>query len=194
MMSREELPLAKPRPKWKIEAYATRRLERFYPDRLKEPGATPVEDFLEIQIPLYLPVAVDVASLPYPTEAVTTPDNGLFEARVILDPAVYERLMDGDGRARFTAAHEAAHAIFHRKEIRSDLPNGMPQGLYRKANIPLYNNPEWQANKFAVALLMPAPMVREAAQTLGLNVRALAKTFKVSEMSMGFRLRELGIR
>lgn len=193
-MSREQLPLATPRSKATLEAHSLSFIERLYPEVLVAPQPVPVADFLEIKIPQNLPVAFDIATLPYPTEAVTTPDSGDFEARVIFDPRIYDNLMDGNGRARFTAAHEAAHALYHRNEIRAALPHGAHRGLYRKTDIPYYKNPEWQADKFAATFLMPEPAVRVAVQQFGPNVRTLARTFQVSEMAMEFRLGELGFR
>jgi hypothetical protein len=56
---------------------------------------------------------------------------------------------------------------------------------------------EREANMFAAALLMPAPLVQHAAleHDLGdeLDITALAKTFGVSEQAMFIRLQQLGV-
>ncbi len=80
-------------------------------------------------------------------------EMGDFEGVVLAgDPAlrlrvdVYEDACRGDGRARFTACHELAHYVLHR---RLALPR------MRDDSIPIYQDSEWQADVFAASLLMP---------------------------------------
>lgn len=65
----------------------------------------------------------------------------------------YESLVQGDPRARFTAAHELGHAMLHSgahvKYAR--------QATYKSDEV----NPEWQADCFAAAFLMPEKAFRE---------------------------------
>ena len=59
---------------------------------------------------------------------------------------VYERAINGTGRDRFTVSHEIGHIFLHSDNIamaRSD------------EKIPVYCNPEWQANTFAREFLCP---------------------------------------
>ncbi len=73
---------------------------------------------------------------------------------------VYDGADAGDGRDRFTLAHEAVHVMLHASQLKAiDDRRGTPV-LYRAHEIPAYENPEWQANVGAAALLMPAPAVR----------------------------------
>ena len=59
---------------------------------------------------------------------------------------VYERAINGIGRDRFTVSHEIGHIFLHSDNIamaRSD------------EKIPVYCDPEWQANTFAREFLCP---------------------------------------
>lgn len=66
---------------------------------------------------------------------------------ILLRESVYNGAFDGNGRDRFTIAHELGHGIMHRGHI----------GFARKAtkNTKTYCNAEWQANEFAGRLLLP---------------------------------------
>lgn len=65
---------------------------------------------------------------------------------------VYRGAIAGNGRHRFTVAHEVAHYVLHSSDIvlaRSDL------------DLKIYQNPEWQANVFASELLMPSNLIKD---------------------------------
>ncbi|MEH3063662.1 MAG: ImmA/IrrE family metallo-endopeptidase [Methylobacterium radiotolerans] len=66
---------------------------------------------------------------------------------------VYEGLIAGRGRDRFTACHEVGHAVLHGGRLNRLAPGVKPAP---------YRDPEWQANAFAGALLMPAHMMAVA--------------------------------
>ena len=68
---------------------------------------------------------------------------------------VYERAVKGLGRDRFTIAHEIAHAfLLDDKHIKVAKTRG-------KTSIPLWQNPEWQADCLAGELLVPYDLCRE---------------------------------
>jgi len=77
------------------------------------------------------------------SEGHTCPDRSYIELR----EDVYEAAWAGDGRARFTAAHELGHFILHTK---IDLARASP-GHEKKP----YLLSEPQADQFAAELLMP---------------------------------------
>lgn len=89
-------------------------------------------------------------------------------------------------RKRFSIAHELGHHLLsHHDRFHIDVTEGDPPGY------------DWQteraANEFAAELLMPHGMVAsEFAQTP--ETHRLAKRFKVSELAMGYRLVNLGLR
>lgn len=90
-----------------------------------------------------------------PNEGLTYPDLG----EMVIREDVYEAAIRGEGRARFTIAHELGHLFLHRATAyaRSEA------GIITK----LYENSEWQADEFAGNLLAPIHHIRglTAAQT-----------------------------
>lgn len=76
-------------------------------------------------------------------EGLTDP-NGHF---IALREDVYEKAWHGDGRARFTVAHELGHFFLH---------TGRPMARESpRAQVQKYRLSEPQANQFAAELLMP---------------------------------------
>jgi predicted transcriptional regulator len=91
-------------------------------------------------------------------------------------------------RRRFSIAHEVGHHVLH----------AGTQAVYcRTADVapPPDDSArlvEHEANLFAAELLMPAALVREAAERRGPDPYTLAAEFDVSDVAMGFRLVTLG--
>ena len=81
----------------------------------------------------------------YPDGCPDNPNGPL----IILREDVYDAACSGNGRARFTVAHEIGHVFLH-KDVPS-VHNRMRKG----ADLQAYENSEWQANTFAGELLMP---------------------------------------
>ena len=110
-------------------------------------------------------------------------------------------------RQRFTIGHELGHLVLHDgqgdrliidKQIRVYQRVGeATSGAYSAPGSITKPYEEREANMFAAALLMPAPLVQHAAleHDLGdeLDITALAKTFGVSEQAMFIRLQQLGV-
>jgi len=96
-------------------------------------------------------------------------------------------------RRRFTMAHELGHYLLRHHEQASgyedrfhiDLEERMPPGSDWRA--------ERAANDFAADLLMPRRLMAAAFQTTQ-NPVQLASRFNVSQVAMGIRLAELGLR
>jgi Zn-dependent peptidase ImmA (M78 family) len=65
---------------------------------------------------------------------------------------VYEGAVAGNGRDRFTLAHEVGHLIIH---------SGQNFKLAR-GKIKVYEDPEWQADVFGGELLVPAHLMKGA--------------------------------
>lgn len=79
--------------------------------------------------------------------------------------SVYVRASEGVGRDRFTLAHEVGHYLLHYDGL-----------AYARSTteIPAYCNPEWQANTFASAFLIPKSL------TMSMSVEEIVDTCKVS--------------
>lgn len=71
--------------------------------------------------------------------------------------SVYTGALNGHGRDRFTLAHELGHYFLHDDETTFSRTSG--------AVVPTYKNPEWQANTFASAILMPRRLIRNMTAT-----------------------------
>jgi hypothetical protein len=82
-----------------------------------------------------------------PDEGRTYPDPRIIQLR----EDVYDRLIAGEPRARFTAMHEVGHLFLH---------EGVP---LRRAAVPTNHKPfedsEWQSDAFAAEFLMPVDMI-----------------------------------
>ncbi|WP_051999990.1 ImmA/IrrE family metallo-endopeptidase [Caenispirillum salinarum] len=89
-------------------------------------------------------------------------------------------------RQRFTLAHELAHFHMHRDRIREGV---VDNEMYRSET--LSNHLERQANQYAAAILLPAPLVKAEYQNTGGDVDEMARIFRVSPQAMQIRLDEL---
>lgn len=192
-MSRDSVPLVKPQSKADLRHKAVWLLSRYFPDCLKTPQAIPIDNLVQFKLPNDFNVDFSVAPLPHPAEAVVIPKTNDAPAQLIMAPDVFEGMLSGDGRARFTGAHEFLHAAHHARQLSTQLVDGKHSGLYRKSSIPAYANPEWQANRFAAELLMPDEMVRIAFEECGGRPWKLAELFGVSPRAMSIRLEQLGL-
>lgn len=76
-------------------------------------------------------------------EGVTVNDKKIY-----IREDVYEKAYNGNGRARFTIAHEIGHFLLH------TLNNIKLCRLAPNEKLKPYEDPEYQANAFASALLM----------------------------------------
>ena len=110
-------------------------------------------------------------------------------------------------RRRFTVAHELGQFCLHDDDGDRMFIDHQMRVYHRvgEANAPAYTQPgattdprqEREANMFAAALLMPAPLVTRAALERDmwdeLDVTSMAKTFGVSEQAMSIRLQQLKV-
>jgi hypothetical protein len=122
----------------------------------------PVEKIVEFKLADLFGVEFHVDNLPAGVE-------GRFEGNTLtLAPEVYTQLLQGVPRSRFTVTHEIGHCALHR-EILQLLNSEERRGLvvlHRRDTIESYRDPEWQANTFAGAALMPVGAVMAIAATL----------------------------
>ena len=78
------------------------------------------------------------------------------------------------GRDRMTIAHELLHLILHQ-------PSSLT--LYRRnEEIPIYKNPEWQAECFAGELLMPYERIKNMSES------EIVDKCKVSQIAAHYQL------
>lgn len=80
---------------------------------------------------------------------------------------VYDGAVNGKPRDRFTLCHELGHFLLHQPKYVN----------YARGDIPIYCQPEWQANTFAAELMAPYSLVRnmtadEIAKECGMSKQA----------------------
>ena len=92
-------------------------------------------------------------------------------------------------RQRFTIAHELGHVFLGHLRGRPVFRD--PAHNYTMSN---YDPKERDANRFAVALLMPEDAVKAVIMRMTEpDIEALAEVFKVSKVAMSIRLKSLGV-
>ena len=113
-------------------------------------------------------------------------------------------------RQRFTAAHECGHLVLHHGDKQSDgLFIDTQMHVYKRVGVPSsvdYTSrestttpaQEREANLFASAILMPAPLLTRAIESIDHDldeddITSLATTFGVSAQAMSIRLQNLGL-
>ena len=88
---------------------------------------------------------------------------------------VYEGAIHDNPRDRFTLCHELGHYILRQPENIS----------YARGDIPVYQNPEWQANTFAAELLAPADLVKD------MSIEEMATQCVMSRQAATIQYKEL---
>ena len=94
-----------------------------------------------------------------------------FENKIYIQSSVYDAACKGNGRARFTIAHELGHYFLH-KQVASYC-----RVTTSADNVPGYRDAEWQANTFASYFLMPTHIIcgktaKEVANICGTSLQA----------------------
>lgn len=145
-----------------IEAISANLVRAISPDTLGALRPFPVEEFCEL------------GRLGRETGFELVVDNlgGFYAARmdvdereIVIDASIYQDLGGRDHRyrrARYTLAHEVAHAYLHSDQMRvlNSQPRHTIQLFWPHEIRPLEANPEWQADQFAAGLLMPIDAVQ----------------------------------
>jgi Zn-dependent peptidase ImmA (M78 family) len=135
----------------------------------------PVMDVLEIALDLRLNIVrLEICSHLEmgAAEGLTCPRGEFIRLR----EDVYEAACRGEGRARFTVAHELGHLLLH-----ANAPLARASGTERPFSLS-----EPQANRFAATLLMPAKFISPTD-----NQRSVATRHGVSLEAAAHRLRDL---
>ena len=172
-----------------IEKMANRLIQLSHPNLLRDPGPFPIDDFFEFQMRSILGFDYEVRELPPSIEGATD----FFRKVVTLSPETYYLMVAGDGRARFTVSHEVSHVALHQAVFREMLiENRRTIQLFRADSIPIFQNPEYQANCFASSLLMPAKQVANILRQGG-NLNDIVKTFNVSRQAAEVKVNKLNL-
>jgi hypothetical protein len=184
-----KVPVVNPLSRRKIELVAEHFLSKVQPGCLGAPIPFDVERCLDVVLPRwgYQPDLVDLGP---GIEGLTDPINKL----VRIPPHVHEKMVAGNGRARFTVSHEIGHVILHAQQVREIMVNCGQDGLKRRSDINACRDPEWQANAFAAALLMPENVVKKILEEEYGCAALVALRLQVSTLATDYRLKNLGLR
>ncbi len=177
----------------RIESAADRFNRKHFPERLKAPSPIDAIRIFEQILPKEYGAKYEVSDeLPTGLEGLTKPGYG-----VILSEETYELARAGNGRGVFTVCHEACHWLAHAPQIEGSDSNAClfirPQGvqLARWDQIPVYENAEWQADRYAAALIAPSNMVIELVRKYGAHAHVLMDHFGMSRIAAEKRLRDV---
>lgn len=109
-------------------------------------------------------VIKEASEMKLDTHAYTDPQLN----QIVIRDDIYERARRGEGRDRFTIAHEIGHYILHNKNI---IPLTR---VYPNEKIKVYENIEWQADAFAGELLCPSCAIAD------MDILAISQVYGVS--------------
>ena len=178
---------ANSRSKAQIEGLALSIIRAYQPGVLHNGESFDVERFFDCELEKLSGVAIDYQRLEDGIYGYT--DSDTMECVMSLDlanaKAPHEKYF-----YRSTMAHETGHAILHvedyrrkRAILRSLHKKNHELRVYREQEIILYRNPEWQAFRFAGALLRERLGERELSKRFGVNpafIRSRMKALKIS--------------
>lgn len=108
--------------------------------------------------------------------AYTDPNTG----KIYIREDIYERAYCGEGRDRFTIAHEIGHYILHANPAVARYPR-----IYPGDDVKPYEDSEWQADAFAGEFLCPCQTIQgmtpeQIAEKYGVSVPAAKTQLKKS--------------
>lgn len=119
-----------------------------------------------------------------------------FEYVVRARSDVWARALAGNGRDRFTLAHELSHVVLHHELLGREGGAAAFRDSFetagetaRRHGVAVYRSPEWQAQVGASAILMPSEKLRQfAAEAEHLDVVHVARAFGVSRTAAQIRI------
>ena len=132
----------------------------------------PIVPFIEILFSgLYTDCNYEIVPVSEMKDMYGTTNTSMNTMRIRED--VYEGAIRGVPRDRFTLGHELGHFVLHQPSSIS----------FARGRVPLYCQPEWQANTFAGELLAPRCLIgnmkpEEIAERCGLSLTAANIQYK----------------
>jgi len=137
-------------------------------------------------------IVTAVEELPSALEAYTQFDAKAGCFRLALSTRSYKRLVDGDSRGTFTLCHEIGHLVLHRGTLKhlGQLPHRELMLTRGENTHRPFEDSEWQANRFASALLMPAAGLEVLRARDRLDEENVSDHFHTSYTASEIRIRE----
>jgi Zn-dependent peptidase ImmA (M78 family) len=189
----KQVLVAKPRSGVYIDKIALSVVANYQPEMLSEPQQFEAQRFLECELENLTQISYDYQELQFNVHGYTDIEG--------MECVICSSLVDNPNQKRFlrsTIAHELGHCFLHvpefrhRKQLTRFIHNDENANLQlrREDNIPLYANPEWQAFRFAGALLIPKASL-EIALSQKASKEDLCDIFGVNPAFLNSRLRAL---
>jgi len=176
-----------------IDLIALKIIKGTQPKVLLEPRPFDIEEFFEFDMEELTGITTSYGHLPPGIHGVTDSERMTSSVEVSL-LGEYSQLEF----ARSTIAHECGHGVMHvpefraRKQVLRSIQDkeDVQLKMYRKEQVPVYRNPEWQAHRFAGALLVPETTLR-IAWGRSRDENELARIYQVYPAFMRARLKAL---
>jgi hypothetical protein len=191
-----------------LEAIARKVIKEYDPTLLESPQAIPVEEIMENRYGLVIvyqrirkngkilgETAFDDTWVPvYDAERHRYIWLPVQRGTVVIEASLLDG--GGDGRLRFTLAHELAHWLIHQDTYAG---SGLTAAMHKNAAKSSESDDaiERQADRLGCSILMPTGQVKMGFYKHRNNadaVGALAALFGVSKQAMSIRLRELKLK
>ncbi len=189
---------ANPRSALEIENAAEAIIQRFQPHVLTQVTHFDIENFFEFYLEDDTEIEPVCTDLPVGMDGYTDSERmKCFISKSLWECSENQVLQR---KLRSTMAHEVGHCYLHVQDARrnrqfqqifkNDL--GSRFEMYNPDDLRAYENPEWQAWRFASALLMPARCFRHAVNN-NWSIRMLRDGFDVNRAYIEKRISELKI-
>ena len=168
-----QIQKVKPRKIVDIELEAENLLHMFQPEVMKRVGIFDVEHFFEFELQADTQIEPVCDDLPSGIDGYT--DSLRMKSFISKDLWECGADIVQRRRLRSTMAHEIGHCYLHVPDARRDREmqqvfgndHASPFELYDPDDLRAFEDPEWQAWRFASALLMPQDCFRRAVRDWG---------------------------
>lgn len=188
----------RPRSCQEIESIAQKIIENFQAEVLRFTISFDVEDFFDNELETETGVEAIYKLLPDGLDGYTDSEN--MCCYICSSLADYNDCQITKRRLRATIAHEIGHCFLHVEEAKRNrnfqktFLNNKHSSLkmYHPEELKVYENPEWQAWRFASALLMPENCFRTAVER-NFTKKQLKRAFDVNPAFIEVRINELKI-
>lgn len=189
----------RPRSSQEIENITFDLIKNFQPETTVLVSSFDVERFFDVELKKLTEVEPIYRFLGgVGLEGYTDIDN--MECVICSDLAEYGEDQVQKRRFRATQAHEVGHCFLHVEDARRNRDTKRlflhdeksSLQLYKPDEIKIYENPEWQAWRFASSLLMPENCFRRAVEC-NWTKKQMKRAFDVNPAFIEVRLKELNI-
>jgi hypothetical protein len=189
--------LVRSRSAREIDDFAFELAAAFHPEAVRMVTPFDVERYFDCELECRTGIEPVYLSLGEELEAYT--DSAELKCIVSSELANYGQDVMQKRRLRATLAHEIGHCFLHVADsrrahtmLRFLHDESASMQMFRQEDLHAYQNPEWQAWRFAGAFLMPEPCIRAAVNNQW-SIQMMARGFDVNPAFVKARLNHLKI-